>query len=270
MSEPANGLQWFGRELEEALRHKGATQQALADFTGYKAPYVSKVKNGQALPSPQFAEGCDRLFNTSGYFARLLERISKHGHPEWFIPYLNLEEKAAGISDFSPFLVMGILQTPNYAEALFRAAHPRDTDESIKTKVTARLHRRHTLEQDTPPLLWVILDESCLHRRVGGAGVMREQMEHLLLAAQGPNITLQVLPYDSGAPAAAEPYTLLTFNDGETAPVLYSEAQGEGRVIDSASMVATGTERYERLRADALSPERTVRALRDAVKEYTR
>jgi transcriptional regulator with XRE-family HTH domain len=269
--EPANGLQWFGREIEAALIHRGATQRELADATGYKEPYVSKVKNGKALASPQFAEGCDRFFNTSGYFARMLVRIAQHGHPEWFVPYLRLEEKAAQVLDFSPFLIMGILQTPEYAEALFRAAHPRDTDDMIKEKVGLRLHRHGVLERPEPPLLWVVLDESCLRREVGGPAVMQGQIEHLLGEAQTPNITVQVLPFDSGAPPAAEAFTLLTLgdDDGQTA-VLYSEAQGLGRVIDSAGVVATGTERYARLRADALSPEKSLRALREAIKEFAR
>jgi hypothetical protein len=53
--EPIDALEWFGRELAAALVHKGATQRELSDFTGYKQPYVSKVKNGQALPSPLFS-----------------------------------------------------------------------------------------------------------------------------------------------------------------------------------------------------------------------
>ncbi|MEV5594440.1 helix-turn-helix transcriptional regulator [Streptomyces sp. NPDC052496] len=100
--EPRNGLEWFGRELEEALRHRGVTQQELADATGYKAPYVTKVKQGKALASLHFAEGCDQFFRTSGYFARMRTRISQHGHPEWFVPYLLLEEKAAQFSTSRP------------------------------------------------------------------------------------------------------------------------------------------------------------------------
>jgi transcriptional regulator with XRE-family HTH domain len=269
--EPANGLEWFGREIEAALIHKGATQRELADATGYKEPYVSKVKNGRALASPQFAEGCDRFFNTSGYFTRMLIRVAQNGHPEWFVPYLRLEERAEQVLDFSPVLIMGILQTPEYAEALFRAAHPRDSDDMIKEKVGLRLQRRAVLERPEPPLLWVVLDESCLHREVGGRTVMQGQMEHLVQAAQTPNVTVQVLPFDSGAPPAAEAFILLVFDDIEgSAPVLYSEAQGLGRVIDSAGVVATSTERYERLRADALSPAKSLRALREAIKEYAR
>ncbi|MFG3253115.1 DUF5753 domain-containing protein [Streptomyces sp. NPDC048172] len=270
MSEPANGLEWFGREVDAALEHVGATGQQLAAATGYKPPYVSKVKHGKALASPHFARGCDDFFKTSGYFERMLTRISEYGHPEWFVPYLRLEERASQILDFSPFLAMGILQTPEYAAALFKAANPRFNAEQIKEKVALRLQRRGVMEREVPPLLWVVLDEAVIHRQVGGRAAMARQMEHLAQLAESPNIVLQVLPYDSGAPSAAEPFTLLTFDDDDdAAPVLYSEAQGIGRVIDSASMVRTGHERYERLRADALSPEKTLCALREASKEYT-
>lgn len=208
-SEPANGLEWFGRELEAALEHKGAAQQELADFTGYKAPYVSKVNNGKALPSPEFAAGCDRFFNTSGYFARLLVRISQQGYPSRFVPYIQYEQRATVILDYSPGLIMGALQTETYAKAVFRSSGPRDGVEAINDKVARRLNRREALDRDEPPLLWCVLDESCLQRVVGGPATMREQLGSLLKDAEPPHITLQVLPYTSGAPSTHLAFTLL-------------------------------------------------------------
>ena len=266
--EPRDGYAYFGSEVRFAREHKGSTQAQLAEFTTYKVPYVSKVENGQQLGSELFAQGCDEYFNTSGYFTRLRRRVSQHGHPEWFVPYLELEDKAAQILDFSSYLVMGILQTPEYAEALFRAAHPRDSAEVTKSKVEARLQRHGTMERADPPLLWVVLDESCLRRVVGDRSVMYGQVVHLLSEAENPHVTLQVLPFGTGAPPAAESFTLLTFDDSPT--VLYSEAQGLGRVIDSARVVATGTSRYERLRADALSPEDSLTMMRKVIEEYVR
>ncbi|WP_329560778.1 helix-turn-helix transcriptional regulator [Streptomyces uncialis] len=270
MEAPANGLEWFGREVAEALRHKGATQRQLASFVGYKEPYVSKVKNGRQLPSPLFADRCDAYFNTSGWFTRLLVRVGEQGHPEWFIPYVRLEEKATQVQDFSPILVMGPLQTPEYAEALFRAAHPRAGDAQIREKVGARLARRAVLERPDPPLLWVVLDEACLWREVGGREVMHQQLEHLVKDSEDANVTLQVLPFDSGAPPAADAFTLLVFDQDGSSPVVYTEAMGLGRVVDSPSVVACGAAWFERLRADALSPEKTRSLLRDRAKEYAR
>ncbi|WP_030419449.1 helix-turn-helix transcriptional regulator [Streptomyces sp. SCSIO 75703] len=266
--EPANGLEWFGREVEAALAHKGATQRELADFTGYKEPYVSKVKNGKALPSMHFAEGSDRFFNTSGYFARLLVRVSEHGHPGWFVPYINLEKQASRVEDYSNALIMGMLQTPAYAEATFRATHPRETDDQIKTRVEARLARREVMERDAPPLLWVILHESTLRTEVGGRAVMADQLRHLASDAGNPHVTLQVLRFNAGAPASSLPFTLLTPDDGAT--VLYSESRGQGHVTDSATAVDNARTTYERLRASARDPEESLALIREIAEEYAR
>ncbi|MCX4663489.1 helix-turn-helix domain-containing protein [Streptomyces uncialis] len=268
MSEPVGPLEWFGREVEAALHHKGANQRQLAEASGYKEPYVSKVKNGKQLPSTTFAAECDAYFDTGGWFVRLLQRVSQRGHPEWFIPYVALEERAAEVMDFSPYLVMGLLQTPSYAEALFRAAHPRDSDERVAERVEIRLARRALFDLDSPPHLWVVLDESCLRRMVGDHQVMHGQVSQLLRDSETTNVTVQVLPFDSGAPASAEPYTLLTFDEDDEAPVIYAETVGLGRVIDSSSVVRIGLQRFERLRADALSPKKSREWLRAMAKEY--
>lgn len=264
-AEPANGLEWFGHELAAALEHKGATQQELADFTNYKAPYVSKVKNGKALPSMNFAKGCDRFFNTSGYFERLLVKISQQGYPSWFVPYLQYEQRASVILDYSPGLIMGALQTDAYARAVFRSSGPRDSVEAINDKIARRLKRREALDRDEPPLLWCVLDESCLRREVGGPATMREQLGSLLKDAESPHITLQVLPYSSGAPSTHLAFTLLEFKDEAT--VLYVETPLSGQVIDSASAVAENRVTYDRLRADALSPEASLALIRSLMEE---
>ncbi|MBB5933985.1 helix-turn-helix domain-containing protein [Streptomyces zagrosensis] len=268
--EPQDAVAYFGSEVRHAREHAGMTQAQLAKEARYERPYVSRMENGSLLASEAFADTCDRVFQTSGHFARLRRRVSRQGHPEWFIPYLLLEEQASKILDFSAYLVMGILQTAEYAEALYRASHPRDSDATITEKVKARLQRRGIFERPAPPLLWMVLDEGCLRRQVGGREVMRQQLDHLLVQAQNPNIVLQVLPFDSGAPAAGEPFTLLTSVDDASPPVLYTEMMGIGHVIDSAPVVGTSTEQYERLRADALSPEKTLWLLADAIREYSR
>ena len=265
-AEPANGLEWFGREIEAALIHKGVTQRELADFTGYKEPYVSKVKNGKALASPEFARACDRFFETSGWFTRLLVRISRHGHPQWFVPYINLERQSARIEDYSNALIMGMLQTREYAEATFRATYPRETDDQIKARVDARLARREVMERESPPLLWVILHEATLRTEVGGRATMTGQLHQLVVEAGTPHITLQVLRYRAGAPASSLPFTLLTPDDGAT--VLYAEARGLGHVSDSAQAVDDARTAYERLRAAARDPEESLALIREIAEEY--
>ncbi|GAA3085717.1 hypothetical protein GCM10020000_85210 [Streptomyces olivoverticillatus] len=94
---------------------------------------------------------------------------------------------------------------------------------------------------------------------------MREQVAYLLEAAESPHVTLQVLPFDTGPPPAGEPFTLLRFEERPAA--LYTEALGMGRVIDSAAKVERASGHYDRLRADALSPENTLIELHKVMEE---
>ncbi len=62
------------------------TQTQLALATAYDRTYISHVENGSLLGSAQFADSCDRVFQTNGYFGRLAERIRERNHPDWFLP----------------------------------------------------------------------------------------------------------------------------------------------------------------------------------------
>ncbi|WP_328915822.1 MULTISPECIES: helix-turn-helix domain-containing protein [unclassified Streptomyces] len=266
--ERRDGAAYFGREVRFAREHKGLTQQQLADEARYERPYVTRVESGKLLGSGQFADACDRVFETSGFFVRLRERVSERGHPGWFIPYVKLEEEAKEICDYSNALIMGMLQTPAYAEATFRAANPREDDEQIQARVDARRHRRGAMERGKPPLLWVILHESVLRTVVGSRAVMVEQLEHLIAEASTPHITVQVLPFSAGAPASSLPFILLTSGDGTR--VLYSETRESGHVNDSAAVVENAQATYDRLRAASTSPEESLSLIRNIAEEHAR
>jgi transcriptional regulator with XRE-family HTH domain len=268
LPEPYGGPEYFGSEVRHARLHSGLTQKDLAARTNYGSSYVGMVENGERLGSADFAHGCDKIFDTSGYFARLRERLSERGHPEWFVPYIQYESTATQILDYSANLVMGILQTPAYARALFRAAYPRDELELTDEKVETRMRRREVLQREGPPLLWVILDEGCLCRVVGSPDVMREQLSYLMKQAESPHIALQVLPFASGAPTATESFTVLKFEGEPT--VVYADTPLSGLVYDSPKDVSNALEKYERLRADALSPEDSIAMICKAIEELYR
>ncbi|WDT55070.1 helix-turn-helix domain-containing protein [Streptomyces sp. G7(2002)] len=267
--EHLNPLQRFGRDIKQVRLARKLTQKQLGKATGYSEGYVSKVESGTLLPRPseKFTKGCDLTFGTGELFAGLLRRIEEGDHPSWFFPYLNLERKAARILDYSTDLVMGILQTEEYAQAVFQAYFSREEADVIEGKVAARLRRREVFEGASPPLLWAIPHEACLRTVVGGAGVMAGQLEYLLTAATSPQITLQVMPFSAGAPAAStRPFTVLRFTDART--VLYTETRVGGRMHDSAQTVDAALDDYDLLRAHALSPDRSVALIKTLLKEY--
>ncbi|WP_078877778.1 helix-turn-helix transcriptional regulator [Streptomyces sp. 150FB] len=251
-----------------ARKHKGLSQQELADAARFERTYVTRVEGGSRFASLRFAEVCDQVFGTPGSFVRLRHRVSERGHAGWFIPYMKLESEASVISDYSNSFVMGMLQTPEYAEAVFRAAHPRESDTQIRGRVEARMRRRELMERDKPPLLWVILSEWVLRQEVGSPSVMVGQLQHLLAAATNPHITLQVLPFTAGAPASGLSFILLTQDAGDM--VLYSETTGHGQVNDSPAAVRSWSATYERLRAAAEPEVRSLRLIHSIMEEHAK
>jgi transcriptional regulator with XRE-family HTH domain len=265
LSEPSI----FGIEAKAVRLGKGLTQKHVSLGTGYSEAYVSKVEAGQQFPSERYAQGCDKVFGTSGMFERLRQRILDEESPAWFEPYLKHERGASHIMDYSATLVMGILQTEDYARAVFEAAHPRAASDVIDGKVAKRLSRRKVMERKDPPLLWVIFHEACLRTVVGGDAVMAGQLAHLLASAESPDVELQVLPYAAGVVNAHMlPFILLRFRKSPT--LHYAETPLGGRLAYAPETVGAAVDDYDRLRANALSPADSLVLIETVMKEYRR
>ncbi|MFB6504525.1 MULTISPECIES: helix-turn-helix transcriptional regulator [unclassified Streptomyces] len=265
--DPANGAVYFGEEtkaLREALR---LSQEQFADKLHYRQAQVSKVENGAVLASEAFADAMDRVAGTPGVYARLRAKLSKQGHPEWFVPYITLEESASGITDYSCTFLMGLLQTPEYARAVIRAAFPRETADQIERRVELRIRRQVVIERDAPPLLWVVIHEAVLRACVGGRDVMIGQLEHLIAQMASPHVTVQVLPYRAGAAPSHLPFTLLSLND--TPHAVYTETPTHGgQVDDSPNVVTTAVGMFDRLRMAALSEEESLTLIRKIMEDH--
>lgn len=264
-----NGAAYFGDEVKALRESLGFSQEEFAAELHYNQGQVSKVERGLVLASEPFAEAMDRVAGTPGVYRRLRAKLAKQGHPDWFVPYIALEESASGVTDYSCTFLMGLLQTPEYAAAVMRASFPRETDEQIKERVELRMRRQDVLTRDSPPLLWVIVHESVLRTAVGGGPVMAAQLAHLTVLMQSPHVTLQALPYKAGAAPSHLPFTLLALD--ETPHAVYSETPTYGGQVDETpAVVAAAVHMFDRLRMAALSEEESLLLIRKIMKEHAR
>ncbi|MEU3045198.1 helix-turn-helix transcriptional regulator [Streptomyces sp. NPDC006984] len=266
---PANAAAYFGQEVQALRESLGMSQGQFAAELHYQQAQVSKVENGVVLASAAFTAAMDRVAGTPGVYTRLRARLSKAGHPSWFVPYITLEESASGVTDYSCTFLMGLLQTPDYAAAVFRAAHPRESADQIKSRVEARLMRREVMEREEPPLLWVIVHEAVLRAEVGGRSVMLAQLEGLVSQMESPHVTVQVLPYSAGAAPAHLPFTLLS-STGKPYAVYTETPTHGGQVDDTASVVATAVGTFDRLRMTALSEHESLARIRKIMEDHAR
>jgi hypothetical protein len=154
------------------------------------------------------------------------------------------------LRSWQPSFVDGLLQTEDYARALL-SRRPNTADEEVEALVAARMDRQAILDRDTPPLLWVVLDEAALHRRVGGEKIMHDQLDHLAEMSERRNITVEVVPFGAGGHYALLGAFALVEHD-DTARVGYLETVIEGYIVESPAMTAELTLAFDTVRSDAL------------------
>jgi len=186
--------------------------------------------------------------------------------PNWFEPYVGLEEAASQIRAYEVQFVPGLLQTEDYTRAvtMLGYSNPRE----INRRVGLRIARQAVLTKPEPPSLWAVLDEAVLRRPIGGLAVMRKQLRHLIEVAQRPNITIQVMPFNAGGHAAAGgPFSVLRFADYDLPDVVYLEQLTSALYLDKRDVVDGYLAVMERLCIEAATPASSLRTLRTMLRE---
>ncbi|MGW2368150.1 helix-turn-helix domain-containing protein [Streptomyces sp. NPDC001667] len=241
-------LAFFGSEALRLRTKAGWSQEKTAKEALSTQAMISYVEHAKRVPSKELAAGLDAAFHTDGHFGRLHPLVMRYAYPKWFVRYVELEQEASAVRGFHGQIMPGLLQTDDYARAMFeavRAANPNDL-------VAARMSRQRLLERDTRR--WFVLDEQALLRTIGGRDVMRRQLERLLTAGQEPRTVIQVIPRTVHTHAALTgSFTLLSFDEGSD--ILHSEGFPQGRTTADTSEVAEAAHAYDLLRAVALSPK---------------
>ncbi|WP_432054341.1 helix-turn-helix domain-containing protein [Streptomyces sp. bgisy022] len=246
----ASPLDYYGWELRRQREAHGLKQGQLGEIIFCTGSLIGQIETTKKVPTRDFSERVDAALGTDGLFSRLIGLVLRSQLPTWFQPYAEMEAKAAYISTYQAQVVYGLLQTEEYARAVLATGTPDD----LEGLVTARVERQRILEREQPPLVWVILDEAVLHRPIGGPGVMRRQLAHLLNFTSHRWLHVQVLPNKAGEHASLDgAFNLLRFDDDPD--VIYTEDLISGHMTANSDTIKEAALRYARLQAAALSVE---------------
>jgi transcriptional regulator with XRE-family HTH domain len=246
----------FGAELRYYRERAGLSQTELAALVNVSHDVISKIETGDRPPAKDFPERLDAVpqLDTNGALARLWKNLRKglrhRAMPGWFRPWAHIEAEATILRTYQPLLVPGLLQTEEYARAIF-AIRPGGKRDDLEDQVAARMERQAILDRADAPQLWCVLDEFVLQRCVGGAKVMHDQLEHLADVAERPQTSIQVIPASTGEHAGLLGGFIIADLDGAPGMV-YLETAAEGQIADSPAIVAYTTFSFDSLRSEAL------------------
>ncbi|MEU9441919.1 helix-turn-helix transcriptional regulator [Streptomyces sp. NPDC048304] len=251
-------MRTVSRQLKLWREAAGLTQAAFGAAIGYGEELVSSVERGRRIPRPEYLDAADEALGAGGRIAAMKRDLAEVRYPKKVRDVRRLEAEAVQICSYNNSVVDGLLQTEDYARAVFSSRRPPFTEEELEQQLAARLARQEIINSATAkPLFSFVLCEATLRRAIGGRMVMRAQLERLLEVGQLPNIDLQVLPLSSEENSGLSGlFRLLKLKDGTT--VGLSEAPLISRVFCDPKETTVLDMRYGIIRAQALTPRESL------------
>ncbi|MCX5411973.1 helix-turn-helix domain-containing protein [Streptomyces sp. NBC_00059] len=257
-ADPGAGfLRSFGRQVKLLREAAGLTQAELGTSVGYGEAHIASVEQGRRIPKPEMVDAVDRAVGGRGVLVAMKGEVERARYPSFFREFVRLEAEAAELHAYDAQVVNGLLQSEEYARAVFAMWRPLLDEDTIEQRVAARLDRQKLLARRPAPLLSFVIEESVVRRPLGGTRTLRSQLEHLLFVGRQRNVEIQIMPTDRDEHAGLSgPFTLiLTRNQRRMG---YVEAQSHGVVHTEPAKVQTLESTYGVLRAQALTPKESL------------
>ncbi|MCX5421837.1 helix-turn-helix transcriptional regulator [Streptomyces sp. NBC_00114] len=252
----------YGARLRSLREARCWTQDDLAERMEYSSVHISGVETGRKPPTLRFSRSADRALGIAGTADSFVPqyREIRHGSLlEGFPEYVSFEGRAVEIRLFEIGIIPGLLQTPEYARTLADGDVQRGaiTPEQAEERVSFLAERQAALMRPRPPMVLVVMDESCLRQAIGNAEVMEAQLRRLVEVAALPNWVLQVSPFETGARRSFNlPVNLLTLADRSV--IAYAESQARGHLERESTAVLPMLRSYHQLQAEVLSQAASV------------
>jgi transcriptional regulator with XRE-family HTH domain len=271
----------LGLRLRELRNAQGLTVEEVAASLLCSPSKISRAETGARKPSLRDVRDLCGLYKVGPQeTAQMMELARQARQPSWWTQYkdisiphlIGLEQEATAITCFCMYFVPALLQTEDYAAAMIKGIAPRIDPDILRQRVDARMRRQELLQQPKPPRYRALLDEATLRRQVGGAAVMKAQLDKILQLAEEGKATVQVIPYGVGAYSAVDSnFNLLEFGDSPLPGVVYVEGLETQLYLEKSSELERYAESIEELRDAALTPRDTTKfiaKIRDEEPEY--
>ncbi len=291
MSDSASPLMLRRRlrtELCTARLNKELTQEQVAKAMEWSLSKMNRIEKAKSSISINDLKALLSLYGIADEeriedlldLARAVGRARTARQSSWWKSYsavappellelIDYESAAFAISQFETIFVPGILQTEEYASAILQVFYDeKSAAERVAALVDLRTRRRDLLIGDNAPKFSFVLDESVIHRLVGGSATASQQLRHLISMSDLPNVSIQIVPFTAGIhPGMKGPFELIQFADMPDENIVFRETTSGDTISDDPEDTQNYLEAFERITEVSLKPSDSVDRLRKAASE---
>ncbi|WP_327704007.1 helix-turn-helix transcriptional regulator [Streptomyces decoyicus] len=246
-----------GRQIKLWREAAGLRAAEFGKALGYGENLIYKIERGVRIPRPELLDKADEVLGAGGKIAAMKKDVERARYPKKVRDLTKLEAKAVELGAYSNHNLHGLLQTKEYATALFEMRRPAYAQDEVERLVAARMDRQSVFERSPAPSLTFVQEEVTLRRPVGGKMVLRRQLERLLEVGQLRNVEVQVMPtYCDDHAGMGGRIQVLKFGDGSA--VGRDEGQDTSSRITNPKEIRILELRYGIIRAQALTPRESM------------
>lgn len=269
----------LGHRLRDLRHQRDMTLEQVAERLLCSTTKISRIESGARSVSVRDVRDLSGIYELDDAERDRLMALAREAKERawWqdydlpYTTYIGLEQSAVALSEYCAGIFPGLLQTPDYTAALVEGMEPKKDPEEVNQRVEARKARQRILNGDRAPQLWAIIDESALHRIVGGAGVMSDQCETAVAAAALSNVNLQVIPFEAGAYQGLNSvFIIMDLGNPQLSDVVYVEGLLGWFFLERAADLRRYRSVFDHMRATALSPRKSIKLIEATGFEYAR
>jgi transcriptional regulator with XRE-family HTH domain len=259
----------LGKRLRVLRNEHGLTVEDVAEKLLCSATKISRLETGARRPSLRDVRDLSGLYGVDEVTSAALMDLARGAREQgWWTqyldlnldPYLGLEQDATAITSFTTFYVPALLQAEAYTRAVISSIAPKMNPDILRQRIEVRMRRQLRLEEDNPPRYRVLLDEAVLHRVIGSPEIMDAQLAKVLEAEKRGKVTVQVVPFETGAHVAQDSnFILFEFEEKSSlSPVIFVEGLTGNQYLEKPAEIVHYREAIDNLRDAALTPRDSV------------
>lgn len=262
--------------LRDVREKSGVSAREVARRLGIAHTTVNRWLSGDTAPSYEDVASFLALVGVVGEERERILRLARADDTDWLMSgppgmspnlasIMEAEREAVRITVWSPLLIPGLLQTPDYARVVISRSTAAASPQEVESMVMIRNYRREFITRQRQPVeLVALIGMPAILGGVGGQGVMVDQLNHLIDMGKRDNITVQAVDL-SGEWSPALVGQFVIYESPNVPPTVYLEHHRSGAFLDSRSDVDAFQAAAEQIRREAMSPDRTAGLIADVI-----